>query len=443
MAYRRGELEDGDGVAAMVVTTIGGPAVIVGAILLTSGDLDLGQVLLAAPIGALLGAVLVGSSAAMAAHTGANGNWLLRPAFGRGGSILVSLCRLAMVGLWAVVGLQIAGGWARASALEVGFGALSEDFWVGVLAAAGLLLVLVGLVRTVRVVIRRPLFITSVLLVAVAAWQLAGMEEQVIGSGAGSFWAGLQLTVEAAVVFLPFVEALARRLADDEAAMASIGVGYAVPATLMFAAGAFIASRLGGLDDLTGLGVSAAGMAVVVAWVLIAEVDQAFSAFVGAGAEAVGVLKRGPVWLIGLLAVAGVIAVAVAVPALPTSAALLASAVVFPAALISVFDFHLANDHHYSEADIYGGTEGFARLTGLGCWLGAVIIGQLIDPVGPEEWVSLVPTTMLTGTDVPWRLIAALVAATAYLLIDRWSSTRRSAVYEVRGVAAYGHREGG
>jgi purine-cytosine permease-like protein len=438
VAYRRGELDDGDGVATMVVTLIGGPALVVGAVLITDGGLGLGQVLLAAPLGALLGAVLVGSSAIMAAQTGANGTWLLRPAFGRGGSVLVSLCRLLAVALWAVIGLQIAGEWAGGSATGLGVD-LPAVFWVGVVAALGLLLVLLGLVTTVRVVIRKPLFIASVLLVAVAAWQLAGTGGAQPGVSGASFWAGMQLTVEAAVIFLPFVEALARRLEDDEGAMTSFAVAYAVPATLMFAAGGVIAYRLGGLEDLTGIGAGSAGMTLVVVWVLVMEVDQAFSAFVAAGAEAVGVMKIGAAWFVGLIAVIAVIAVALMVTEVPASWGFLAAAGVFPAALISVTNFHLARDRHYTEVDIYGSMEGLVNVAGVGCWLGAVAIGQLLDPVGPAEWLELIPTTAATATDLPWRLIVALVAATVYLLIERWGTSRRAAVYQVRGVEVYGH----
>lgn len=441
VGYRRGELEDGDGVATMVVTLIGGPAVVVGSVLVEDLSLDLGQILLVAPVGALLGALLVGSSAAMAAQTGANGTWLLRPAFGRGGSIPISLLRLLMVVVWAVVALQVAGEWAGASLAELGVD-LAAPFWTGVVAVLGILLVLAGLVRTVKVVIRRPLFIGSVLLVGAVAWQLAkDSVGDLAGTGQGSFWSGVQLTVEAAVVFLPFVEALARRLHDDEVAMTSFSVGYAVPATLMFAAGAFLAGALGGLEAVSGIGTGTAGLAVVIAWVVVAEVDQAFSSFVGAGSEAIGIVRFGPAWLVGLVVVLGVGALAVSLPEMPIELASLAAALVLPAALIAAFDFHLAKDHHYTEADIYGSTEDFVNVTGLACWMMAVVIGQLLDPVGPAAWVGVVPETPLSGSDIPWRLITAVVAATVYFLVQRWGSTRRASVYEVRGVGAYGPQD--
>ncbi|MFP3915797.1 MAG: hypothetical protein ACLFWM_13040, partial [Actinomycetota bacterium] len=146
-------------------------------------------------------------------------------------------------------------------------------------------------------------------------------------------------------------------------------------------------------------------------------------------------------WLVGLLAVGGIFAAALLVPDLPVEWASLAAALVFPAALISAFDFHLANDRYYTEADIYGNAGNLMNVPGMVCWLAAILVGQLLDPLGPEAWVAAVPVPPALATDLPWRLIVALVAATVYFLIQRWASTRRAAVYEVRGVGVYGPQD--
>ncbi len=169
---------------------------------------------------------------------------------------------------------------------------------------------------------------------------------------------------------------------------------------------------------------------------VVAEVDQAFL-----GRGPIGIVRFGPAWLIGLIVALGVGALAVFWPGMPIELASVAAAVVLPAALIAAFDFHLAKDHHYTEADIYGSTEDFVNVTGMACWLMAVVIGQLLDPVGPAAWVDVVPEMPLSGIDLPWRLITALIAATAYFLVQRWGSTRRASVYEVRGVSAYGPQD--
>src|SRR5690554_1558085 len=133
VGFRQGELEDGDGMAATVVALIGGPALVVGATLVTADSLTIGQVMLVAPVAALLGCFFAGSSARMAAQTGAPGTWILRPAFGRTGSVVVSVARLAMVALWAVVGLKYAGGWAEGAGDAYGL-ALPAAVWIGLIA---------------------------------------------------------------------------------------------------------------------------------------------------------------------------------------------------------------------------------------------------------------------------------------------------------------------
>lgn len=435
VGFRQGELDDGDGVATMVVTLIGGPALVVGALLVSSDGLSIGQVLLVAPVAALLGAALVAVSAAMAAQTGANSTWLLRPPFGRAGSIVVSAVRLVMVATWAIVGVRLAGEWS-ASAIESAGTSVQPVVGIGVVALLGLLLAWLGLVRTIRVVIRKPLFILSVALVAFVAWRVASTGLAFPTGGDGSFWVGVQRAVEMSVVFIPFVQTVARRLYNDEEAMTSFGVGYAIPATVMLIAGALLALRLGDFPfDLIGLEVGAAAFVIAAAWVLVAEIDQAFSAFVAAGSEAVGILRAGPTWMIGLVVAAAICTAALMVPELPLELAGLLTALVFPAALISAADFYFARDHYYTESDIYGSgeTEGFLNVVGMACWLLAVALGQVLDPIGPSDWTEAVPAVDLE-VDLPWRLIMAVLLAAFYIVFHAWRDRKVASVYELRGL---------
>src|SRR5690554_5003222 len=423
VGFRQGELEDGDGMAATVVALIGGPALVVGSALVTADALSIGQVMLVAPVAALLGCFFAGSSARMAAQTGAPGTWILRPAFGRGGSVVVSMARLAMVALWAMVGLRYAGGWAERAGDHYGV-ALPAEAWIGVVALLGLLLLLFGGAETVvKRVIRLPLFAGSVLLVGVLAWSVASRAGSLTGDGGGAVWSGLERAIEASVIFVPYIESVARRLRHDEEAMATFSVSYAVPATLMFAAGGVLALLYGNLGELLPVSPAGGAAAIAIAWVVIAEVDQAFAAFVAAGSESVGIVKAGDTAVVGLVAVIVVAGAAVAAPAVPTDMAFLASAVVFPAILIASLDFHLVRDAYYPEADIYGRTEKAVNLAGFLCWTAAVVVGQLLDPIGPTYWIGAVD---VVGIDVelPWRLIAAVVAGGAYVIISRWTQHR-------------------
>lgn len=436
VGYRQGELDDGDVVATMVVTLIGGPAFLVGMLLLTADGLDIGQVLLVAPVAALLGGALIGSSASIAARTGGTGRWLLRPPFGRAGSVMVSAVRLALVAVWTVIGLRLAGQWLTAAATQTGWEGFDDWIGIGVVALLGLGLTFLGMVSTIKRVIRKPLFIASVLLIGLLGWHLAAEGAGFGGGGGGSFWQGVQRAVEMAVVFVPFVQVVARRLRNEDEAAASFGVGYAVPATLMLVAGGVVAFRAGGMPgDLTALGIGAAGLTLAITWVVLAELDQAFSGFVASGAEAVGVLGVGSPVAIGLLAVGAVVAGAALSPVLPVDWATLLAAVAFPAAVISAVDFHVARPHQYAEEDLYGSgdMQGMINVAGVTCWVLAVAFGQLMAPVGPSVWMGAVPVIDI-DPDVPWRLVMALVWGAAYVGLVRWRDRRRSAVYRLRGI---------
>lgn len=435
IGFRQGELEDGDGMAATVVTVIGAPAMLVGAALASSDALSIGQVLLVAPVAALLGGVLVGSSAGMAARTGANGAALMRPTYGKVGASLVSLVRLLMVVLWGALALRLAGNWLGVAVSSNGL-AVSPSAWIAVVAAGGFLLLLAGLVPVIRRLYRTPLFLLSVALAGLLVWRLASTTGGIDAGADGSFWSGVQRAVEAAIIFVPFLESVARRLNNDEAAVPTFGVAYAVPATLMFAAGAVLILTFGDLGSLGDLGAGTLGAFAAVAWVLVAEIDQAFSAFVAGGAEAVTMTAIVPRLVAGLVSVAAMVAVAFIGDIVADEWAFLAAAVVFPATLIANVDFQLVNDRRYAEDDLYGPSGRRLNLAGILCWLAAVVIGQLLEPIGPEAWTRLVGGGRF-DVEVPWRLVVAVVAGVAYALIMRWNVRRTAEVYAVRGVSTY------
>lgn len=434
VGYRQGEFGEGEALASIVVVVIGGPALLVGANLVAAGNLSVGQALLIAPLAALLGAGIVGTNGTIAAQTGTAGTALMRPSFGRIGAVVVSVVRLIMVALWAVIGLEMAGTWATDATADLAIG-LPTSAWIGIVALLGLGLVALGVVPTVRSVIKRPLFVASVLLVAVLGWRLVSNGFEVTADGSGSFWEGLQRAVEASVIFLPFVESVGRRLNNEDDAFSSFSVGYAVTATLMIAAGAIVALRFGNIDDLISIEPGTAGAALLIAWVVVAEIDQAFAAFVAAGSETIGILRLGPAWLVGLV-IAVLIGVAAVFVTIPVEVASMATSLVFPAALIVLFDFHLVRDRYYTEADIGAGASTL-NSAGVGCWLVAVILGQLLDPIGPAVWVDAVPSPGIE-VDLPWRLVISLVMATTYMLITRWGGHRTASIYEIRGVSTYG-----
>lgn len=436
VGYRRGELEEGDGVATMVATTIGGPALVIGALLYTHDGLDIAQILLAAPIAAVIGGALVGGSARMAASTGADGAWLSYPSLGRVGSWFISWLRLAMIALWAAVGLRLVGDWGSGAMSAAGFSFTSPVLAMAVVAALGVLLTYLGLVITIKVVIRRPIFWLSVILIAGLGWKLASLGGVSLTGTFAPFWPGVQRAVEMSALFIPFVESVARRMHNDEEAMISFGVGYTIPVVLMLLAGAVLALRMGGLPtDLTPIAAGATGVVLAVAWLLFAESDQVFASLVAAGTEAIGIVPAGSPVVIGTLSTAGVLALAFAVPDPPLAWASLATALVFPAVVIAAADFYLVKGRYYAESETYGASADVSawNLVGIGMWILAVSLGQMLNPVGPQAYLDFIPS-IATSSDLPWRLLMVLVAGIGYVILSRWQARRDALVYELRGV---------
>lgn len=436
VGYRRGQLEEGDGVATMVATTVGGPALVIGALLYTNDGLGIAQILLIAPIAAVVGGGVVGGSARMAASTGASGTWLSHPSMGRVGSWFISWLRLAMIALWAAVGLQLVGDWGSGAMSAAGLSVSSPLVAMGVVAALGVIMAYLGLVTTVKVVIRRPLFWLSVLLIAVLGWRLASLGGVSLTGASGPFWTGVQRAVEMSALFVPFVESVARHLHNDEEAMGSFGVGYTIPVVLMLLAGSVLALHTGQLPtDLTPIAAGTTGVVLAFGWLLFAESDQVFASLVAAGTEAIGIIPAVTPVLVGTVSTAGVLVLAFVVPEPPLAWASLATAVVFPAAVIAVADFYLVRGRYYAESETYGAFAGESafNLVGICMWILAVLLGQMLDPVGPQAYLDSLPS-FTNSTDLPWRLLMALVGGIGYVVLSRWKARRKASVYELRGV---------
>lgn len=430
IGYRQGTLDDGDAVAATVVVVVGGPVFLVGGMLTYLDGLSLMQVILLAPVAGVIGGLLVGAAAAAAASTGASASWLAQPAFGRLGALLVSVLRLGMLAVWTVVGLQIIGEWT-AQMIPGGPSPL-----IGILAVAGLgvLLTVLGVVATTRRVVRKPLFVASVVLVGFLAWRFVSQLEALAGGTGGQFWSGLQRAVEMAVVFLPFVEVVSRHLRDERVATSSFGVGYAVPTTVMLLAGALTATGLGSLPGgVVGADLGELGLLAVLAWVIVAEVDQAYAGFAAAGAEGTGILRFGSAPVVGGLFVFVIVALAAAGPPISLEWASMLTAVLFPAAVIAALDFHVSRDRHYAESDMYGVTQAVLNPFGVIAWLGAVLVGQALDPLGPQAVIGYLPSFGV-DLDLPWRLLSAAIFGLAYLASMRVYERRRSSTFGLRGV---------
>ena len=88
IGYRDAQLDSSDFTAAMTLFVAGVPALLIGSELALQG-VGLGQMILAAPLGVLVGALVVGLLGRQAAASGVPSVYLARAAFGSLGSIAV------------------------------------------------------------------------------------------------------------------------------------------------------------------------------------------------------------------------------------------------------------------------------------------------------------------------------------------------------------------
>ena len=112
IGFRDARLDSSDFSSAMALFVAGIPSLLIGAELAGSG-LGFGQLILAAPIGAILGAAIVGLLGRQAAASGAPGAYLARGPFGSLGGALFNLGRLALTLVWAALVIKIAAGWVE------------------------------------------------------------------------------------------------------------------------------------------------------------------------------------------------------------------------------------------------------------------------------------------------------------------------------------------
>ena len=113
IGYRDAQLDSSDFTAAMTLFVAGVPALLIGSELALQG-VGLGQMILAAPLGVLMGALVMGLLGRQAAASGVASAYLARAAFGTFGSMLFGLARMAMTLAWAALTLRVAAGWVEA-----------------------------------------------------------------------------------------------------------------------------------------------------------------------------------------------------------------------------------------------------------------------------------------------------------------------------------------
>ena len=246
----------------------------------------LGVSLLAVAVGALIGALLLGATAAPAARERVPAMVLLRGLLGRRAS-------------WLPTGLNVVQclGWATFEVVviaEAASRALDAPRWPFVLlAGAAATLMALRPLGVVRLLARYAVWVA---LACVAYLFLRVLREplpQVAEGGAGSFWSAVDIVIALPVSFFPLAADYTRHARDPRTAFLGTAGGYGVATVGMFTLGVLALSAYGavGLDVLDALLAVPLGVFVVLVLVSV-EVDEAFANIYSTAVSAQNVAPR-------------------------------------------------------------------------------------------------------------------------------------------------------
>lgn len=436
--YRDAQLESADFTAAMTLFVAGVPALLVGADLAGAG-IGFGQLVLAAPIGALLGAFIAGLMGRKASASGAPSVYLARPAFGSLGAALLTMVRLVLTVAWGAVILSVSGDWLQGAATSFGF--MLPDVVGPVLAAVvGTLLLTSGPAWMTTMLLRRRLFWIGLVVVLVAGWWV--LEGTTAGSGEvviGGFLSSVDAIFGLALLWLAVGGDIGGYGHREEETATGIGFGFAVASLVFVLGGAAFATRVGGFPaDLSVLGAGIIGGAIALLWVMLMESDG-IGGLAAAGGFALESLVPGvPPLILAWLASGASVAAAVFMSMEDLrSWALLASVLFAPGVGVILSDAYVLRPGSYMADHLYmwRGEYGLLNVAGVLCWVVGILVSVWVHPVGPP----IVQETIrgLTGEGfpgLPVLMIGLLTAGILYIGLGWVVLRRRAGIYRMRGV---------
>jgi NCS1 family nucleobase:cation symporter-1 len=327
--------------------------------------LGLRQAFMAIFVGALIGNLLLGLIATIGSDTGMPTMVLLRPVLGLRGSYVPSLLNVLQLIGWATFEVIIMAQAAHLLSERV-FGSRGYPAWVLFFGVITTLMAVGGPVLIVKQWLEKfavwaVLLSTLWLTYAVAtSYELGALFSQP-GTGAMSFWLGVDLVAVMPISWVPLVADYSRFAHHRGAAFWGTGLGYFVPHIWFYALGAILALAAGVVSDpnapiaplLAAIGALTAGWAAVVV-VLVDETDEAFANIYSAAVSARNILahmsQRMLAGLMGLV----VLVLAETIPLVQyESFLLLIGAVFVPLLGILAADYFLMHGRHYDVAELY------------------------------------------------------------------------------------------
>jgi putative hydroxymethylpyrimidine transporter CytX len=246
----------------------------------------LGTTLLAVLVGAAIGAVLLGLTAAPAARERVPAMVLLRGLLGRRASALPTGLNILQCIGWATFEIVIIA--------EAASRALDAPRWPFVLVAGGLATAMalrpLGVVRVLaRFAVWAALAAVVYLFVRVLREPLPRVEK----GGAGSFWSAVDIVIALPVSWFPLAADYTRHARNPRTAFVGTAGGYGLATLVMFTLGVLALSAYGtvGLDVIDALLAVPLGLLAVLVLVSV-EVDEAFANIYSTAVSAQNVAPR-------------------------------------------------------------------------------------------------------------------------------------------------------
>jgi len=435
IGYRDAQLDSSDFTAAMTLFVAGVPAMLIGSELALQG-VGLGQMILAVPLGALVGALLVGLVGRQAAASGVPSAYLGRAAFGSIGGVLFSLVRLALTLAWAAITLGVAAGWAQAS---LSTWDLSLNVWwlVGIIALLALATFMPGPVWALAQLLRRRVFVVAIVVLLVATWRvLSGSDPVASEAASGGFFESFDAVFGLALLWAVVGGDFGGYGKREEETATGLGYGFVVSSLVFVMAGAALTQRLGGPPtDLVLFGAGAAGAVLALLWVPLMEVDG-LGGLNASSTWSLETLVPGiPPRVLFVLATAGSVAGAVMLEAeVLRSAADLALSLIAPGFGVLLVDAYVMRGGAHSADELlrWRGDYGWLNPFGLLSWVVGASVTLWLRPKSDaiREWLPAWPGDGPGG--LPGLLIGFAIAAVVYFIVGKLIFTRAGRVYRLR-----------
>ncbi|HKX76551.1 MAG TPA: cytosine permease [Acidimicrobiia bacterium] len=435
--YREAQLDSGDFTAAMTLFVAGVPALLVGAELAGLG-VGLGQLILAVPLGALVGAFAIGLMGKKASAHGAPATYLARPSLGSLGAALFTLVRLALTVSWGGLILAVAGEWITAAFASIG---VPIPTLVGPAIPAALAIVaMVGGPTVLTGVFRRWIFWLAAIFTLAVAWLLVRRAAPETGEVlAGGFLESVDAVLGLAMLWLAVGADLAGFGQREDDTASGLGLGFGIAALVFVLGGAAVAQQFGGFPtDLQVIGAGLLMAVLALLWVAVMETDGVAGIATSGGLSLESLVPGIPPLVLAVVAggLSYVASVAVSVSELRDWATL-ATVVFAPGISVILVDAYIIRRGSYFVDDLYRwrGEYGLLNLAGLVSWVAGALLALIVRPVGPA--IVLEPLQRLVGEGnpgLPTIFIGGIGAAVLYLGLGGLMLRRRAATYRLRGV---------